>query len=106
MFLSQRSAPDDQELGILYAAHNGAYLGRGTALTLRLLPAGTTFSDRAAQKIRWGEQGWRYAVNQLARAGASLGSVRHPGNHQYAWTLQLRTQARLPPSLPCPKQWR
>jgi hypothetical protein len=110
-------------VGTVYAAHNGVYLGRGTARTLRLLPDGTTFSDRAAQKVRRREQGWRYAVGQLVDAGASapaageelgewlkralssLASVRHPGNHKYAWPLQRRERRFLPPSLPYPKQW-
>lgn len=90
-------------VGVIYQAHNGAYLGRGTARTLHLLPDGTTFSARTAQKVRARERGWRYAVDQLVAAGApapegdlpawltralaSLRRVRHPGNHRYAWPL-------------------
>ena len=48
----------------------GVYLGRSTPRTLHLLPDGSTFSARAAQKIRRGERGWRYAVEQLVSAGA------------------------------------
>lgn len=90
-------------VGVIYQAHNGTYLGRGTARTLHLLPNGNTFSARAQQKIRKQERGWRYAVEQLVEAGAakpagdliawlkqtvgSLRRVRHPGNHRYAWPL-------------------
>jgi hypothetical protein len=68
------------------------------------LPDGATFSARAAQKIRRQERGWRYAVEQLVAAGASaptgelgtwlktaltaLATVRHPGNHRYAWAFR------------------
>lgn len=90
-------------IGVIYQAHNGVYLGRGTARTLHLLPNGNTFNARAAQKIRKQDRGWRYAVEQLIEGGApkpegelsswvrtaiaSLRRVRHPGNHRYAWPL-------------------
>jgi hypothetical protein len=45
-------------IGTIFQAFNGAYLGRGTPRTLRLLPDGTVLSDRAIQKIRAGERGW------------------------------------------------
>lgn len=93
-------------IGTIYQAHNGAYLGRGTARTLRLLPDGTVLSARALQKIRAGERGIDYAAGLLERAGAApLGdaaprpwlatwlprltrTVRHPGNHRYAWSFR------------------
>jgi len=69
-----------------------------------LLPDGTTFSARAAQKVRRQERGWRYAVEQLVEAGApvptgdlgawlktaiaALATVRHHGNHRYAWAFR------------------
>lgn len=90
-------------VGQIYQAQNGVYLGRSTPRTLHLLPDGSTFSARAAQKIRRGERGWRYAVEQLVSAGApvptgelgswlktaiaALARVRHPGNHRYAWAF-------------------
>lgn len=92
--------------GCIYQAGNAAYLGRGAARTLRLLPDGTVLSARAIQKVRSREKGWRYAARLLEKAGASaLGeaedarewvrrwvpaltrTVRHPGNHKYAFPL-------------------
>lgn len=108
-------------LGVIYQAHNAAYLGRGTVRTLRLLPDGAVFSSRAAQKIRAREQGWQYAVEQLRAAGAppppayDLGgwlrawlpvvtrTLRHPGNHRYAWALAKRDRRHLPKGQSYPK---
>ena len=110
-------------VGTIYQAHNGTYLGRGTARTLHLLPDGRVFSDRAAQKIRNSERGWKYAAAQLEAFGAtdvptdasartewlnsSLQSlatrVRHNGNHKYAWPLNAAIRRQLPASLPYPK---
>lgn len=109
-------------LGTIYQAHNGRYLGRGTARSLRLLPDGQVMSARALQKIRSGDRGFGYAVEQLERAGAApapadlaaLGDwlrvelprvtrvVRHPGNHRYAWPLDRRQTIALEPR-PFPK---
>ncbi len=110
-------------VGIVYQAHNGVYLGRGTPRTLTLLPDGSVLSDRAQQKVRSADQGVRYAIGRLVACGADrprscepavLGAwlrqwksrlcrlVRHRGNHKYAWPLGRRVQ--LPPSLPYPKQ--
>lgn len=93
-------------VGTIYQAGNAAYLGRGRARTLRLLPDGTVFSERARQKVCAHEQGREYAQAQLVRFGADpLGPaddgrawlarwlprltrpLRHPGNHRYAWAL-------------------
>jgi hypothetical protein len=108
-------------IGTIYQAHNAAYLGRGTARTLRLLPDGSVLSARAIQKIRTREKGWRYVVEQLVDAGAPAPQVtadlrnwlhlalaavtrtsRHAGNHRYAWGLS-RAVARRLESLPYPK---
>ena len=109
--------------GTIYQAHNGIYLGRGTARSLHLLPDGRVFSERAAQKIRNSERGWKYAAAQLEAFGAttvpvdpsertewlnaSLQSlatrVRHKGNHKYAWPLNVAIRRQLPASLPYPK---
>lgn len=96
-------------LGVIYQAHNALYLGRGAPQTLRLLPDGSVLSNRAQNKVRHRERGWRYASAQLEAFGASpLGedddarvwlarwrgaltrAVRHPGNHKYAWPLHRR----------------
>lgn len=108
-------------LGTIYQAHNAAYLGRGTVRTLRLLPDGSVFSARTAQKIRKGERGWRHAAAQLVAHGAGqlIGdpalwlrtwlprvtrTMRHPGNHRYAWALAKRDRRHLPAQvLPYPK---
>lgn len=109
-------------VGGIYQAHNAVYLGRLKPRPVLLLPDGTVFSDRAASKIRNGERGWRYAVEQLVAAGARppgaradlrawLAQVlarlarreRHPGNHKYAWALHRSMRRVLPASLPYPK---
>jgi hypothetical protein len=107
-------------LGTVFQAHNGVYLGRGTARTLRLLPNGRVLSDRAIQKIRSGEQGWKYAAAELEDFGAPpVGEDRrawltewlprltrplpHPGNHRYAWPLNRLARRLLPAGLPYPK---
>lgn len=111
-------------IGTIYQAHNAVYTGRATARTLRLLPKGQVLSDRAIQKIRRAERGWSYAVEQLVRAGAFIDAdltndiaradwlkrtlarltrtVRHPGNHRYAWALNRKVSVALP-KLPYPK---
>jgi hypothetical protein len=107
--------------GTIYQAHNGRYVGRSRPRTLRLLPDGRAFSDRAAQKVRAREQGWRYAAGLLERFGADAPredaaawlnhwlrrltrAVRHPGNFKYAWALDRRLRRGLPPALPYPKR--
>lgn len=93
-------------VGTIYRAHNGVQLGRSTARTLRLLPDGRVFSDRAISKIRSGDRGWRYAAGQLCEFGAPpppqnspherhrwltralaeiTRTLRHPGNLRFAW---------------------
>jgi len=110
-------------VGIVYQAFNAVYLGRATARTLTLLPNGSVLSDRAQQKVRSADQSVRYAVSRLVACGAEpplssqpaflvawlrqwksrlCRSLRHRGNHKYAWRLCRRV--RLPPSLPYPKQ--
>lgn len=110
-------------VGTIYQAHNGVYLGRGTARTLHMLPDGRVFSARAAQKIRSSEIGWRYAAEQLEGYGTTpapedprdrtewLGcalrsltrKVRHKGNHKYAWPLTNAMRSHLPAGNPYPK---
>ena len=109
-------------IGGIYQALNAAFLGRGTARTLRLLPDGTVMSARALQKIRAKERGWVYAVELLVKAGApepddELRSwlrewlprvtrpLPHAGNFKYAWLLHRGQHARhlRQRSLPYPK---
>ena len=107
-------------LGTIFQAHNGVYLGRGTARTLRLLPDGRVLSHRAIQKIRSGEQGWKYAAAELERFGAPpverdrrswlaewlpqlTRPLKHPGNHRYAWPLNRTARRLMPAGLPYPK---
>lgn len=110
-------------VGTIYQAHNGVYLGRGDGGILNLLPDGRVFSKRAAQKVRGGESGWKYAAGQLEAYGAKpvptdpsertqwladslkrlCRRVRHQGNHKYAWPLTQARRQELPASLPYPK---
>lgn len=108
-------------VGTIYQAHNGTYLGRGTARTLRILPDGSVLSDRAIQKLRSGVKGWRYTADRLVRFGADRPGEdlkawaahwlqkltrpqRHAGNHKYAWGLTRQVKRSLPTGLPYPKQ--
>lgn len=102
-------------IGVIYQAHNGAYLGRGSARTLLLDRAGRCVNGRLLSKIRREERGIDYACRALADAsglnrrvgedGAAyvarvvasgeLRRVRHPGNHVYAWGLDRRMRSAL-----------
>lgn len=108
-------------LGTIYRASNAVFAGLSTARTLKLLPDGSVLNDRALQKIRARESGWRYAVDQLVAAGASppqtadlrlwlrselprlVRHLRHGGNLRYTFGLTKRVKRRLPPSLPYPR---
>jgi hypothetical protein len=57
-------------VGIIYQALNAVYTGRGTERSLIVLPGGSVFSARAAQKIRSGDQGHEYAQRRLIALGA------------------------------------
>lgn len=106
--------------GHIYQGHNAVYLGRGTARTIQLLPSGRVLNDRAIQKVRGQERGWRTVVALLEAEGAAprgareprawlaeqlprlTRPLRHPGNHKYAWGLQRWVKRSLPPTLPFP----
>lgn len=109
-------------VGTIYQASNARYVGQATPRTLRLLPTGEVFSSRAAQKIRARDRGCRYAAEQLAAAGADpltddedarawlrrwlpavTRTVRHPGNHKYAWSFGRRKPFAAP-AQPYPKR--
>jgi hypothetical protein len=98
--------------GCIYQASNAAYLGRGTARTLRLLPDGRVLSPRTLQKIRAGEAGWRGGVELLTAFGAQepgedrrswlaewlprlTRTLRHPGCYKYAWALGRRAKSQV-----------
>jgi hypothetical protein len=112
-------------IGNFYQSSNGSYNLRSTPRTLKLLPDGSVFNDRAASKIRTAERGWRYAANILIKHGATepppadpnntrpiqawlthwtsllTRPLYHPGNHRYSWSLHPSIQ--LPRSHPYPK---
>jgi hypothetical protein len=69
-------------VGTIYAATNAVYAGRATARTVKILPDGTVFNDRTAQKIRRREQGYRYAQEQLLALGAA---PPRPGTESAVW---------------------
>jgi hypothetical protein len=56
----------------IYAATDAVYASRPTARTVELLPDGTVFHERTAQKIRRQEQGHQYAEAQLIALGAQV----------------------------------
>lgn len=105
-------------VGTIYQALNATFLGRGTARTLRLLPDGRCLSDRAIQKVRQQERGWRYVVEQLESYGVApladhepaawlkywlpivTRPLVHAGNLKYAWGLEKAIRKALPQSLP------
>lgn len=107
-------------VGTIYQAFNAIYLGRARRDTLRMLPDGRMLSNRALAKVRKLERGWRYVVELLHGYGAGelagdpaewlrtwlpqiTRSVRHPGNHKYAWALRRDVARYLPASKPYPK---
>ena len=108
-------------VGTIYQAKSAVFLGRGAPGKLRLLPDGRVMSNRALSKIRARDQGWRYAVEQLERAGAApladhepvawltkwlprvTRQLYHPGNFKYAFPLDRAARRALPSSRPYPK---
>lgn len=111
-------------VGSLYAVMGSRYIGRSSPRTDLILPDGRPISSRAISKIRSGETGQRYAVEELLRAGARAPYVgenrgawlaeverdgilhrrRHPGNHVYVFPLTkaARMAARRVRQLPYP----
>lgn len=109
-------------VGTIYQATNAVFAGRASPASLRLLPDGSVFSNRAASKIRKRERGWVYAVDQLVAAGARQPGpseclrswlaeatstvtrpLRHHGNFRYLFGLTRAVRRRLPDSQPYPK---
>lgn len=101
-------------IGVIYQATNAIYAGLSTARPHILLPDGTVFDDRTAQKIRAQERGHDYAERRLTALGArpmragdkpaawlaraldEVGArrVRHPGKHRYAFRVGATHRAR------------
>lgn len=101
-------------IGTIYQASNALYTGRGTPRSLHMLPNGQVLNARALQKVRSGERGHEYMEELLCSHGARarrprqnrsdwlaqalrqvrVRTVRHPGNHRYAFTLGDRRQRR------------
>lgn len=112
-------------VGQLYATMGSRYVGRSTPRYDLLLPSGRPISSRALSKIRAGETGERYAIDQLVQAGARspafgenradwlaglvrsgfLRRRRHPGNHVYVFPLTkaARLAGRSVPTFPYPQ---
>lgn len=94
-------------IGTIYQAASARYLGQAPIRTIRILADGRTMSARAISKIRAGERGWHGAASVLEAAGAPPSpetpvrrrqwlktwlprvtrTLRHPGNHKYAWPI-------------------
>jgi hypothetical protein len=54
-------------VGTIYQGKRMLRVADGAPQTMRLLPDGTTLSNRAISKLRNHERGWRYAADQVAR---------------------------------------
>lgn len=108
-------------VGTVYQALSAIYVGRGTARTIRLLPDGTVLNERAIQKIRKLEKGWKGQVEKLRSFGADgiwddprawlrhwanrlTQPLAHAGNHKYVWALGRKMRPFLPDTLPYPKK--
>jgi len=94
-------------VGIIYQGSNAAYLGRGRARWLTMLPDATVLNDRSIEKVRKAQRGHEYVERKLVEYGArapracedgaswlsealdTIGAtrIRHGGNHRYAFAL-------------------
>ncbi len=119
--------------GSIYRCASAFYRDRGTARTLRLLPDGRVFSDRALSKLRRGVDACRdcpgcrlcsgkeYAARTLLQAGADEADLRtpeglrrilarltrplrHPGNLRYVFPLDRRMRRDLGEKQPYPQR--
>jgi hypothetical protein len=93
--------------GLIYAAFNGYYLGRGRARTLIVTQSGVVLNERSLSKLRNDERGRDAVERELRRLGAPprhrhesgaaylMRALRegpfdkkpHPGCHVYAWPI-------------------
>lgn len=100
--------------GMIYKAHNGVYVGRGSSRTLVLARDGRVLSARTISKLRNDERGATGAYRQMLSMGAPkrrLGEpsdvyvrraiengpftcARHAGNYCYAWPIGSRMARR------------
>lgn len=109
-------------VGTVYAALNGIYLGRTKPETKWLLPDGSVFESRAAQKIATADKGAGYGERILVAHGATplrrgedaaawvrrwrerlCRPLYHSGNHRYQWALDKRLRRHLVQTAPYPK---
>ncbi len=101
-------------VGTVYSALNGLYVGLTNDASLRLLPDGTCYSNKAAGKVCQGKQGRAYAGAELVSWGADpllpgedaktwlkrwapklTRTMRHRGNHRYLWVLNERRRGEI-----------
>ncbi len=111
-------------VGTIYQAVNASYIGKTNPATLRLLPDGTVYSNRASGKVRSGDVGRAYSAELLVKWGADplhpgedvaswverwrdtlTRPHRHHGNHRYLWCLDRRRRREVLrfEALPYPK---
>jgi hypothetical protein len=105
--------------GTIYRAHNGVFTGRSKPETRWVLPDGTLFETRTANKLKVGDEGASGAHRLLVRHGATplqagedprgwvelwraklCRPLKHTGNLRYLWALAKRDRRFLPPGLP------
>jgi hypothetical protein len=112
----ERRGPDGAiikpgHVGQVYRALSATPLGRARPRTHLITPDGHPFSERAASKIRSGEVGQAYAIDELVGRGAPrptgdprqwydelvrtgwLRKLRHPGNYVFGFSLTQRAKA-------------
>jgi hypothetical protein len=102
-------------VGIIYQSSNAAYLGRGRARWVTVLPDATVLNDRAMAKVRSRQRGHEYVERKLmalgarpprafedmaawlAEALAAIGArrLKHRGNHRYAFALGSSRERKL-----------
>lgn len=113
-------------IGTIYQAHNGQYLGRSHPKRMVLTANGKSVNQRMLSKLRNAESGQDYARKwcethtglvqhaeesnraYIERMIAELRTLKHPGNHAYAWAVGNRkvrkdTETRFKPSRDYPK---
>lgn len=101
-------------VGTIYQSLNGRHVGKTNPASLRLLPDGTVFSNKASGKLVRGERGHVYAGAELVDWGAEplrdgedplawvrhwrpllTRPMRHQGNYRYVWSLDKRRRAEV-----------
>lgn len=101
-------------VGTVYQSLNGQHVGKTNPASLRLLPDGTVFSNKASGKLVRAEQGRVYAGAELVDWGADplrdgedplawvrhwrpllTRAMRHQGNYRYIWSINKRRRAEV-----------